>query len=80
LIWLQVKTRILGALAHRLFGETALATATLEEALVRAQPVGYVRIFVDEGPPMADALREVRAGSGTREYVAALRSAVAGEL
>ena len=32
------------------------ALAALEEALTLAEPEGYVRIFIDEGPPMASLL------------------------
>ena len=32
------------------------AVGTLAEALVLAEPEGYVRTFVDEGPPMAELL------------------------
>jgi LuxR family maltose regulon positive regulatory protein len=32
---------------------------TLEKALVQAEPEGYVRLFVDEGAPMAALLQQV---------------------
>ena len=32
------------------------AVGTLAEAMELAEPEGYVRTFVDEGPPMADIL------------------------
>jgi LuxR family maltose regulon positive regulatory protein len=51
----------LRALAHQATGETALALHHLEEALVMAEPDGHVRLFVDEGPPMARLLGEARA-------------------
>ena len=37
-------------------GDEAAAVAALAEALTRACPQGYVRIFADEGPPMAALL------------------------
>ena len=40
----------LHALAHEAQGDVAGALAPLERALTLAQPEGYVRIFVDEGP------------------------------
>jgi LuxR family maltose regulon positive regulatory protein len=33
------------------------ALASLQRALTLAEPEGYVRLFVDEGPPMASLLR-----------------------
>jgi LuxR family transcriptional regulator, maltose regulon positive regulatory protein len=40
------------ALAHLGQGNPSLAVASLERALILAQPEGYVRLFVDEGEPM----------------------------
>ena len=42
----------LQAVAHAASGNVALALASLERALARAEPEGYVRIFVDEGEPL----------------------------
>src|SRR2546421_600157 len=53
LVWLRVKTLALQALAHHILGESAPASAALEQALALAEPQGYVRVFVDEGRPMA---------------------------
>ena len=33
------------------------ALVSLQRALALAEPQGYVRVFVDEGPPMASLLR-----------------------
>ncbi len=48
----------LQALAHEAQGDIPAALAPLERALVLAEPEGYVRIFVDEGQPMARLLYE----------------------
>ena len=48
----------LQALAHQAQGDTSSALAPLERALSLAEPEGYVRVFVDEGPPMARLLQE----------------------
>ena len=48
---------MLQALARRARGDIPAALATLQRALSLAEPEGYVRIFVDEGPPMASLLR-----------------------
>ena len=46
----------LRALALAAGGEQAAAVAALAEALTLACPQGYVRVFADEGPPMAALL------------------------
>ena len=49
--------------------DTDQALTTLEKALALAEPEGYIRVFVDEGPPMARLLYEAVtrgiAGHGT---------------
>ncbi len=42
----------LQALAHQMQGNTAAALVALERAMALAEPEGYVRVFVDEGPSM----------------------------
>jgi len=44
------------ALAHQAAGESRLALASLEQALVLAEPEGFVRLIVDDGAPMARLL------------------------
>jgi LuxR family maltose regulon positive regulatory protein len=51
-----VRAQILTALALHAQGETAGAMEALECALSLAEPAGYVRIFLDEGEPMAQLL------------------------
>ena len=46
------------ALAHAAQGDIPLALASLERALTLAEPEGYLRLFVDEGLPMAALLQE----------------------
>ncbi|NMR20970.1 LuxR C-terminal-related transcriptional regulator [Cellulomonas fimi] len=54
---------VLQALAHQAQDDGAAALGSLGRALALAQPEGYVRVFADEGPPMAALLRAaVRAG------------------
>src|SRR5688500_6304380 len=63
------------ALAHPLRGDLAAAVASREAALRLAEPEGYVRTFVDEGPPMA-ALLQASADQGiARRYAARLLAA-----
>ena len=44
---------VLQAIAHQLAGDTPAAMAPLERALALAEPEEYVRVFADEGAPMA---------------------------
>jgi LuxR family maltose regulon positive regulatory protein len=55
---------VLQALAQQMRGDIPAALVSLERALELAEPEGYVRRFVDEGPPMA-VLLEAAAESGT---------------
>jgi LuxR family transcriptional regulator, maltose regulon positive regulatory protein len=48
------------ALAHRVSGDIPAALARLERALTLAEPEGYLRLFVDEGPSMAALLEDAR--------------------
>jgi LuxR family transcriptional regulator, maltose regulon positive regulatory protein len=64
--WLQVL--VLQALAHQTMGKSEQAVQTLGEALALAEPSGLIRIFVDEGAPMAALLREVVKQDPGSEY------------
>ena len=60
-----IEISMLRALVQRALGDMAAALVHLERALALAEPEGYVRLFVDEGEPMRDLLREaVTAGIG----------------
>jgi LuxR family maltose regulon positive regulatory protein len=65
----------LEALAHQARGDTTQALATLERALSLAEPEGYVRIFLDEGEPMAQLLRQAASRGIAPEYVGKLLAA-----
>ena len=66
---------MLQALAHQAQGDIPLALALLERALTLAEPEGYFRIFVDEGPPIAALLREAAKHGAAPNYVRQLRGA-----
>ncbi len=51
-----IEIQILRALALQARGDTIQAMDSLEQALALAEPQGYVRIFLDEGSPMARLL------------------------
>jgi LuxR family transcriptional regulator, maltose regulon positive regulatory protein len=76
-----IQVRTLQALARQAIGDPRGVTAPLADALVLAAPEGYLRVFVDEGPPMAALLRELvgrrqersaAAGAVPRDYLARL--------
>jgi LuxR family transcriptional regulator, maltose regulon positive regulatory protein len=52
-----IELQVLQALAYRTRGDTPAALVPLERALTLAEPEGYVRVFVDEGPAMAALLQ-----------------------
>ena len=56
-----IEILILHALAHWVQGDIPAALAPLDRALRLAEREGYVRLFVDEGPPMAALLQEALA-------------------
>ena len=51
-----IEILVLEALAQQMRGGASAGLAPLERALELAEPEGYVRVFVDEGPPMAALL------------------------
>jgi LuxR family maltose regulon positive regulatory protein len=52
----RLKTMVLQAVALRAHGEKDNAVEVLCEALALAQTGGFIRLFVDEGPPVAELL------------------------
>jgi LuxR family maltose regulon positive regulatory protein len=64
------------ALAYQALGDLPLALASIERAMILAEPEGYLRIFVDEGPPMARLLREANARAIAPTYTQKLLAAV----
>jgi LuxR family transcriptional regulator, maltose regulon positive regulatory protein len=54
-----IEVRALQGLARAAGGDQAGALTALAAALALAAPEGYLRVFADEGPPMAALLREL---------------------
>jgi LuxR family maltose regulon positive regulatory protein len=64
------------ALARHARGDVAGALASLHRAVALAEPEGYVRIFIDEGPPMAALLKLAAKERKAPSYVRRLLGAV----
>ncbi len=52
-----IETLVVRALAHRARGDLPAALSDLDKALADGAPVGYVRLFLDEGPALEELLR-----------------------
>jgi LuxR family maltose regulon positive regulatory protein len=55
----MIETLVLQAMAYHAQGNLPAALMSLQHALVLAEPEGYVRIFLDEGPGMMQLLAAV---------------------
>ncbi len=71
-----IEILVLQALAHQGIGDIPAALACLERALTLAEPEGYVRVFVDEGPPMTSLLKAAAKQGTTRNYARRLLAAL----
>src|SRR2546421_1295062 len=65
----QLKVMVLQAVALHMHGDKDQAVHLLFDALALAAPGGFIRLFVDEGPPMAHLLSEVEAQGMMPDYV-----------
>jgi LuxR family maltose regulon positive regulatory protein len=74
-----IEILVLQALAHEAQGESPSALVPLERALTLAEPEGYVRVFEDEGLPMARLLAEAAAHGIMPDYTAKLLAALEAE-
>ena len=73
-----IEVLLLQALARQAGGDAVAALGALGRAVVRAEPEGYLRLFADEGPPMAALLRLLaKDGRAPRGYVLRLLAATA---
>ena len=60
---------VVQALARHARGDVAGALSSLARAVELAEPEGYVRAFIDEGPPMAALLKLAAKGRKAPGYV-----------
>jgi len=75
-----IEILVVQALARHAHGDLPAALASLQQALALAEPEGYVRLFVDEGPPMARLMHAAAARGILPVYMAKLLSAFGPEL
>jgi LuxR family maltose regulon positive regulatory protein len=73
-----IEILVLRALAHQALGDNPAALGFLDRAVTLAEPEGYVRVFADEGPPVASMLRAAAKQGTRRDYVRRLLAAVSG--
>jgi LuxR family maltose regulon positive regulatory protein len=71
----RLKVMILQAVAHHAHGDNDQAVQLLRDALALAEPGGFIRIFVDEGPPMAHLLYKALTRGIAPEYAQKLLAA-----
>jgi len=64
-----IEVLVLEALLDHLRGDRQSAVAALDQAVALAQPGGFVRVFVDLGPAVANLLRRLVPSSAARDYV-----------
>jgi LuxR family maltose regulon positive regulatory protein len=74
-----IEILVLQGLAYEAQGDIPAALVPLERALALAEPEGYVRIFVDEGRPMAQLLSGAAAHGIMPDYTARLLAAFEAE-
>ena len=68
----RLKVMVLQAVALQAHGEKDQAVQLLCDALALAEPGGFIRLFVDEGPPMAHLLSEAAAHGMMPDYIGKL--------
>jgi len=67
--WSVIEVLVVQALTEQARGDLPAALASLGRALTLAEPEGYVRIFIDEGPSMASLLRALAKQGSAAGYV-----------
>jgi LuxR family transcriptional regulator, maltose regulon positive regulatory protein len=71
----QLKVMVLQAAAFYAHGEKDQAVQLLGETLTLAEPGGFIRLYIDEGKPMAQLLREAVSQRSMSDYISKLLSA-----
>jgi LuxR family maltose regulon positive regulatory protein len=71
----EIRYLVFIALAQHALGNMQAALDSLSKALTLAEPHGYVRLFVDEGQPMAELLRSAVLHTISPDYASKLLAA-----
>jgi LuxR family maltose regulon positive regulatory protein len=71
-----IEILVVQALARHARGDSAGAMASLDRAVALAEPEGYVRVFIDEGPRMAALLKLAAKRPNAPGYLRRLLAAV----
>ena len=71
-----IEVLVLQARAQHLRGDVRPALDCLRRAVALAEPEGYVRLFADEGPPVASLLRVLAKQEAPRRYLGRLLAAI----
>ncbi len=80
LTWRRLEVLLLQSLAYQAQGDSVQARAVLAQAVALAAPEGAMRLFLDEGKPMAQLLGRVQvADADLANYVARLRHDFVGD-
>jgi len=66
---------VLRALLHDLEDHDEAAQSTLEKAVTLAEPSGFIRLFVDQGPRMAELMRKLSGSRINKAYIAQILGA-----
>ncbi len=74
-----LRVMVLQTIAYNAHGEKDKAVQLLSDALALAEPGGFVRIFVDEGEPMAQLLSEAASHRMMPDYISKLLAAFEAE-
>jgi LuxR family transcriptional regulator, maltose regulon positive regulatory protein len=75
----RLKVMVLQAMALQAHGDKDKAAQLLLDALALAEPGGFIRLFVDEGLPMAHLLSKAAASGRMPDYVGKLLAVFAAE-
>jgi LuxR family maltose regulon positive regulatory protein len=71
----EIQYLVLIALAQHALGNTKTSLDSLSQALTLAEPQGYVRLFIDEGQPMAELLSYAISQNISPDYASKLLAA-----